>query len=119
MSDRRAAAGSRVRAPGTMKKTLAEIAGEMRGRLVGRNGYEWMRLGGGLEIVFSKSERRWTLVLKRPDVAPSEHEVAICRKAFGAPEEAGVRVFARQMLTPRTKELALYRGVELAWWETE
>jgi hypothetical protein len=108
-----------VKVPAARKKSLAEIAGEMRGRLQGRNGYEWLRLSGGLEIVFSKSERRWTLVLKRTDVEPSAREVEICRKAFGTPEGAGVRRFARRMLTSRTKELALYRGVELAWWETE
>jgi hypothetical protein len=99
------------------KRTLAQIAADMRAQLALENGYVPCRLGGGLELVLSRSDDHWQLVAKRTDVAPSDVEIATLRRAFGVPEEPHVRPFARRMLTPKTREMALYRGIELSWRE--
>jgi hypothetical protein len=99
------------------KKTLKELAAEMRARLILESGYLPVALSGGLELVLSRAGERWALTLKRPDVKPAPMELEICRRAFGVPEGAGERTFARQMLMQRTRELTLYRGIELSWRE--
>ncbi len=101
-----------------MAKKLVEIAAEMRCQLAeGNGGYRSIPLRGGLEIVLSRAGEQWWLTLKRPDVSPSQNEVDICRRAFGVAEGAGERVFARRMLMAKTRELALFRGVEFSWQE--
>jgi hypothetical protein len=104
----------------TTKLTLTDIAARLRGQInSGDAAYAAWRLSGGLELVLSRADERWCLTMKRPDVAPSVMEISICRAAFGVPAESEGRPFARRMLTPKTRDLALYRGVEFCWCEIE
>jgi len=102
------------------KLTLTDIAARLRAQIKsGDTAYATWRLSGGLELVLSRACERWCLTLKRPDMAPSDVEIAICRTAFGVPAESLGRPFARRMLTPKTRDLALYRGIEFCWCEIE
>lgn len=95
---------------------LVDIATQMRAALVD-SACVYRRLAGGLELQLARADHHYYLTLRRMDVAPSDTEVRICRTAFGVPDDTSARTFARRMITPKTHELALYRGLELHWQE--
>jgi hypothetical protein len=96
---------------------LHDLADHMR-QLCDNNGVAYATLTGGLELVLSRADERWSLTLKRPDVFPSATEISIIRCAFGVPAEPGLRPFERHLPQPKTKHIALYRGYELTWRES-
>ena len=66
---------------------LEIIATGMRQTVLTDTGARFMhyRLERGLELVLERRDNRWRLALARADVAPSDHEIEICRAAFGVP----------------------------------
>lgn len=101
------------------KKTLKELAGEMRAAVAERGGYRELTLSRGLVVVLSRAAEQWSLSLRRPEVAPSAREVTILREAFEVAEGSEARVFVRNLLQPKTKALATYHGVALQWREVD
>ena len=103
---------------------LAEIAANMRSHVVDAGAmYSHQRLQRGLEIVLqrhveSNGAMRWRLALGRPDVAPSEEEIAICRNAFGVP--VGTEHTAVQSKSRYSKKSGIasnWHIVEMYWYE--
>jgi len=85
--------------------------------------YSHQRLPRGLEIVLQRSTEpsgalRWRLALGRTDVAPSEDEIAICRKAFGVPEGTDhAEVKSKSRINKKSKIVTNWHIVEMYWYE--
>lgn len=112
----------------TMTKTkpseLDAIADRMRSHITTTGAmYSHQRLARGLEIVLqrhveSNGALRWRLALGRPDVAPSEDEIAICRKAFGVPEGTEhTAVQSKSRYSEKSKIVSNWHIVEMYWYE--
>lgn len=98
------------------KVPLAEVARRMRAE-VAAGGSILYALPRGLEVELAHDGPQWELRMRRLMMAPGETEVAICRQAFGAPEEAEAEYWERKQVTPKTQQLARYRGLTLRWRE--
>jgi len=85
--------------------------------------YSHQRLPRGLEIVMQRAIEpsgaiRWRLALGRQDVAPSEDEIAICRRAFGVPEGTEhAAVQSKSRTNPKTKVVSTWYVVDMYWYE--
>ncbi len=108
----------------TKTNALESIAANMRRHVVDAGAmYSHQRLPRGLEIVLqrhveSNGALRWRLALGRPDVAPSEDEIAICRSAFGVP--VGTEHTAAQSksrVSKKTGKASTWYIVEMYWFE--
>ncbi len=109
----------------TKSGKLDEIASNMRRHVVDAGAmYSHQRLQRGLEVVLqrhieSSGAVRWRLALGRQDVAPSEDEIAICRKAFGVPvgtEHAAVQSKSRK--SRKTGNVSTWYVIEMYWYES-
>jgi hypothetical protein len=103
---------------------LDEIASNMRNHILGAGAlYSHQRLARGLELVLqrhveSNGAVRWRLALGRSDVAPSDEEVAICRKAFGVPDATEQQMVpSKSRLNPKTKTVSTLYVTEMYWYE--
>ena len=89
------------------KFTLRELA-ELMHATATRTGSAHRTLSGGLQLNLYRSSGldgvRWMLVLSREDVPPSVQEIAIVRRDFDVPRQAG--------------QVATGRMVTLTWTET-
>ena len=108
----------------TKPNALEAIATNMRSHVVDAGAmYSHQRLPRGLEIVLqrhieSNGAVRWRLALGRPDVAPSEEEIAICRKAFGVPEGTEhAAVQSKSRVSKKTGIVSTWYIVEMYWYE--
>lgn len=108
----------------TKSGKLDEIASNMRRHVVDAGAmYSHQRLQRGLEVVLqrhveSNGAIRWRLALGRNDVAPSDDEIAICRKAFDVPvgtEHEAVKTKSRP--SKKTGKLITWHIVEMYWYE--
>ena len=109
----------------TTKPTkLDAIAERMRSHITTVGAlYSHQRLERGLEIVLqrhveSNGAIRWRLALGRPDVAPSENEIAICRRAFGVPEGTEHQVVpSKSRMNRKTRTTTTLYVTEMYWYE--
>ena len=112
----------------TMTKTkpskLDAIAERMRSHITTSGAmYSHQRLDRGLELVLQRhvetnGAARWRLALGRVDVAPSEDEIAICRKAFGVPEGTEhTAVQSKSRYSEKSKIVSNWHIVEMYWYE--
>jgi hypothetical protein len=108
----------------TKTNALESIAATMRSHVVNAGAmYSHQRLPRGLEIVLqrhieSNGAMRWRLALGRTDVAPSEDEIAICRKAFGVPigtEHSAVQ--SKSRYSKKSGIVSNWHIVEMYWYE--
>ncbi|MFN8470166.1 MAG: hypothetical protein U0X20_31720 [Caldilineaceae bacterium] len=108
----------------TKGSKLDEIAANMRSHVVDAGAmYSHQRLQRGLEIVLQRhvevdGKVRWRLALGRSDVAPSEDEIEICRKAFGVPVDTEHQVVPSKSRTNRkTRTTTTLYVTEMYWYE--
>ena len=108
----------------TKPNALELIAATMRSHVVNAGAmYSHQRLPRGLEIVLqrhieSNGKVRWRLALGRNEVAPSEDEIAICRKAFGVPEGTEhTAVQSKSRYSEKSKIVSNWHIVEMYWYE--
>ena len=108
----------------TKSGKLDEIAVNMRSHVVDAGAmYSHQRLPRGLEIVLqrhieSNGAIRWRLALGRNDLAPSDDEIAICRKAFGVPEGTEhTAVQSKSRYSEKSKIVSNWHIVEMYWYE--
>ncbi len=108
----------------TKPTALEAIASNMRSHVVNAGAmYSHQRLQRGLEIVLQRSAEpsgalRWRLALGRTDVAPSEDEIAICRKAFGVPEGTEhTEVKSKSRYSKKSGIVSHWHIVEMYWYE--
>lgn len=87
--------------------TLTQIAFLLR-REARSSGRARHTLKRKLTLTLTKKGPEWTLSLTRPDVPPSEREVAICRVRFDVPENA----------KQESTTVGGYHIVRLSWTET-
>ena len=97
-----------------MGEKLEGMAAEMRTLLQGSQA-QWVqrRLPRGLEIVLQRKGERWRLALARPDVWPSDDEIANCLRAFKL-----LDLVEEQHRLP-AKGRQPYYVVEMCWREAE
>lgn len=108
----------------TKPTALEAIANRMRSHVVNSGAmYSHQRMQGGLEIVLQRSTEpsgalRWRLALGRSDVAPSEDEIAICRKAFGVPVGTEhTEVKSKSRYSEKSGIASNWYIVEMYWFE--
>lgn len=112
----------------TMTKTkpskLDAIAERMRSHITTSGAmYSHQRLDRGLELVLqrhveSNGAVRWRLALGRSDVAPSDEEIAICRKAFGVPDATEQQMIpSKSRRNPKTNTVSTLYVTEMYWYE--
>lgn len=107
----------------TKQTELQSLAARMRTFVVGGAWYTHQAIGNGLEAVLQRrieqsGAERWRLALGRPDVAPSEEEIAICRKAFGVPEGTEhAAVQSKSRVSKKTGIVSTWYIVEMYWYE--
>lgn len=108
----------------TKPNALKSIADRMRSHIVNTGAmYSHQRMTLGLEIVLQRSidktgAVRWRLALGRPDVPPSDDEIASCRRAFGVPEGTEhTAVQSKSRTNPKTKVVSTWYVVDMYWFE--
>ena len=98
--------------------TLGAIATTMRQMIEGSNlRFAHRRLANGLELVLDRKDDRWRLALGRPDVAPSDHEIEICRAAFGVPVDTETKASRKERTNPKTNITLEWHVCEMTWME--
>jgi hypothetical protein len=97
---------------------LDGIATSMR-EIVDASSARWVhrRLNHGLELVLQHTDHRWRLALGRPDVAPSDNEIEICRAAFGVPVGVEESRTTKKRTNPKTNITLEWHVVEMTWME--
>lgn len=106
------------------QSVLDSIASRMRSHITTTGAmYSHQRLERGLEIVLQRAietngAMRWRLALGRSDVAPSDEEITICRKAFGVPVGTEQQMIpSKSRRNPKTNTVSTLYVTEMYWYE--
>jgi len=101
------------------KKTKLQLIAESMLAILEQPGNHWRhkKLPRGLEILFERKDSTLRLELAREDVSPSQHEIRLCREAFGVPASVEVDMVQRLAYHVKTNRRIIYHVAEMSWIE--